>query len=63
MFGYSPFPNFDAFVLVSRCLPLTLIALADTMRSTVGRVAQLGERCNRTAEVKGSNPFTSTKPI
>ncbi len=27
----------------------------------VGDVAQLGERCNRTAEVVGSNPIISTK--
>ncbi len=25
-----------------------------------GAVAQLGERCNRTAEVRGSNPLSST---
>jgi hypothetical protein len=28
-----------------------------------GAVAQLGERCNRTAEVRGSNPLGSTKKI
>jgi hypothetical protein len=26
-----------------------------------GAVAQMGERCNRTAEVRGSNPLSSTK--
>ncbi len=26
-----------------------------------GAVAQLGERCNRTAEVEGSTPFRSIK--
>jgi hypothetical protein len=25
-----------------------------------GAVAQMGERCNRTAEVRGSNPLSST---
>jgi hypothetical protein len=32
---------------------------------TVGRgaVAQMGERCNRTAEVRGSIPLSSTSPI
>ena len=30
------------------------------MEST-GAVAQMGERCNRTAEVRGSNPLSSTK--
>jgi hypothetical protein len=29
----------------------------------LGAVAQLGERCNRTAEVRGSNPLSSTRPI
>jgi hypothetical protein len=28
----------------------------------IGAVAQLGERRNRTAEVRGSNPLSSTKP-
>src|SRR5271165_5678400 len=28
-----------------------------------GAVAQMGERCNRTAEVRGSNPLSSTKDI
>src|ERR1700730_16780594 len=28
----------------------------------VGAVAQLGERCPRTAEVRGSNPLRSTNP-
>src|SRR5882672_2221714 len=28
-----------------------------------GAVAQLGERRNRTAEVRGSNPLGSTKPV
>src|SRR6478736_4797461 len=27
----------------------------------LGAVAQMGERCNRTAEVRGSNPLSSTK--
>ena len=31
-----------------------------SMEST-GAVAQMGERCNRTAEVRGSNPLSSTK--
>ena len=33
-------------------------------RLTVGRgaVAQMGERCNRTAEVRGSIPLSSTSP-
>jgi hypothetical protein len=26
-----------------------------------GTVAQMGERCNRTAEVRGSNPLSSTR--
>src|SRR5688572_3343539 len=31
---------------------------------TYGAVAQLGERCNRTAEVRGSTPLSSTvKPV
>ena len=30
-------------------------------RQRRGDVAQLGERCNRTAEVVGSNPIISTK--
>jgi hypothetical protein len=30
------------------------------MEST-GAVAQMGERCNRTAEVRGSIPLSSTK--
>jgi hypothetical protein len=29
----------------------------------LGAVAQLGERCNRTAEVGGSNPLSSTNNI
>jgi hypothetical protein len=28
-----------------------------------GAVAQMGERCNRTAEVRGSNPLSSTNQI
>src|ERR1700730_7691009 len=28
----------------------------------IGAVAQLGERCPRTAEVRGSNPLRSTNP-
>ena len=30
-------------------------------RESAGAVAQMGERCNRTAEVRGSNPLSSTK--
>ena len=29
-------------------------------RLLAGAVAQMGERCNRTAEVRGSNPLSST---
>lgn len=35
--------------------------LADGLRSSSGRVAQLGERGVRNAEVEGSNPFASTR--
>ena len=31
------------------------------MRIPDGVVAQMGERCNRTAEVRGSNPLSSQK--
>src|SRR5215204_7200373 len=30
------------------------------MAGQTGAVAQMGERCNRTAEVRGSNPLSST---
>src|SRR5689334_3224959 len=32
------------------------------MTPTSGAVAQMGERCNRTAEVRGSIPLGSTSP-
>jgi hypothetical protein len=34
---------------------------ANTSAGSAGAVAQLGERRNRTAEVRGSNPLGSTK--
>ncbi len=47
-------------------LPLTGVALTGTFPvlhggyfGHVGAVAQLGERCNRTAEVRGSIPLSS----
>ena len=33
----------------------------ESYRSAAGAVAQMGERCNRTAEVRGSIPLSSTK--
>ena len=39
---------------------LTAQALKDYMRRRSGAVAQMGERCNRTAEVRGSIPLGST---
>ena len=33
-----------------------------TIRFAIGPVAQLGERYNRTVEVRGSNPLRSTEP-
>jgi hypothetical protein len=42
-------------------LPLTgtFPVLLGRSRGQVGAVAQLGERCNRTAEVRGSIPLSS----
>jgi hypothetical protein len=58
---------FVAAVLVSvgrrRCAAVNLtIARRPTYksRSRPGAVAQMGERCNRTAEVRGSIPLGST---
>ncbi len=36
---------------------------ANGVRSGGGAVAQMGERCNRTAEVRGSIPLSSTSRI
>ncbi len=39
---------------------LTMSRRPGTLRGLEGAVAQLGERCNRTAEVRGSTPLSST---
>ena len=40
---------------------LTAVYPPRTIRGRIGDVAQLGERCVRIAEVRGSNPLISTK--
>jgi hypothetical protein len=40
---------------------LTMPRTAIYMAKPDGAVAQMGERCNRTAEVRGSIPLGSTK--
>ncbi len=49
------------------CLRQNLLAEVIDIHAThslegqrLGAVAQMGERCNRTAEVRGSNPLSST---
>lgn len=63
--GYSPYtehPDGDVSVLTGLTTSDTLGILLwlATRRVTCGDVAQLGERCLRTAEVGGSNPLVST---
>src|SRR5687767_7775311 len=37
--------------------------LMERLKREGGAVAQMGERCNRTAEVRGSIPLSSTSPF
>ena len=45
----------------SNLAKLQLLAASQVSRTKFGAVAQLGERCNRTAEVTGSIPVSSIK--
>ena len=47
-------------IVVWNCESATLMLYLGFPLSTIGRVAQLGERGVRNAEVEGSNPFAST---
>ena len=47
-------------IAVSNCESLSPMLYLTCSSPTIGRVAQLGERGVRNAEVEGSNPFAST---
>ena len=49
------------FALTNACSLGIVIKPCRTLAGLNGDVAQLGERCLRTAEVGGSNPLVSTK--
>ena len=59
----SDAPNRQAETLLGQAIckgENSRLGAADRRR---GAVAQMGERCNRTAEVRGSIPLSSTSPF
>src|SRR5262245_37403594 len=60
MSAYCLLPS--AYCLLLSVSPLSLVTAGLYDDCNPGAVAQLGERCNRTAEVESSNLFRSTSP-